>query len=197
MSRGRAPLADGPPLGAGRCGHAVGSPPCNLDPQPAPLFRDNGWKALGERMIRIVDLNSPRVRPMEAEAHERGATSRYLRTVATAIAITDSVAAFRPASAQTARHDRGYSAGVGIGPSAPYDFSVTLTASARYRRVLVRLRYAAAAELLGDFDDDVGLLVGVAVTPASWFALLSIGTGVGRMRAVGGCLFSAVRNCQW
>jgi len=50
----------------------------------------------------------------------------------------------------------------------------------------VRVRYAAAAEYLGDFDEDIGVLVGVVLTPVRSRGQLAVGAGVGHMRGFRG-----------
>ena len=93
-----------------------------------------------------------------------------------------------PAAAQAPRaHRTGFWASAAIGPTRPYAWAVVGIASLRYTRFLVRARYAITFENPGARVDDVGILVGVVVTPPSQRGQISIGAGVGRVRQVYNC----------
>lgn len=89
-----------------------------------------------------------------------------------------------PAVGQTPATDRaGLWVTAAIGPTAPYDLGIVASAALRYNRMVVRARYASTGEFSGDWFEDLGLLVGVVVTPTSARASqLAIGAGVGRAR---------------
>ena len=112
-----------------------------------------------------------------------------LLAVAIAFVTSGAVATPRSAAAQASQHDWGFWASAAIGPTTPYEFGVAATAAVRYTRVLLRVRYASAGELLGDFDEDVGVLVGIVLTPESSRSQLAVGAGVGRVRGFRGTLF--------
>lgn len=82
----------------------------------------------------------------------------------------------------------GFWVTAGIGPTTPYEFGVVATTTVRYRRLLVRARYASAAELLGDWDEDLGILIGMALTPESRRAQVAVSAGVGRVNGSRGCV---------
>ena len=73
-------------------------------------------------------------------------------------------------------------AGAAVGPTTPYDIGVVATGALRYNRMVVRVRYASAGEYAGDWFEDVGLLVGVVVTPLPARSQLAVSAGVGRTR---------------
>lgn len=78
-------------------------------------------------------------------------------------------------------------ASAAIGPTHPYEWAVVGSAAFRHNRLLVRARYAITFENPGARVDDVGVLVGVVVTPPSQRGQMSIGAGVGRVRQVYNC----------
>ena len=101
-----------------------------------------------------------------------------------------------PAAAvgQTARRPWGFWATAGLGPATPYEVSIAASAVVRHNRILVRVRYVSVGELLGDFGQDVGVLVGVVLTPVRSRGQLAVGAGVGRMSGIiGGGIFSPSR----
>ena len=102
------------------------------------------------------------------------------------VPLSGAVSTPRLAAAQASQHDWGFWASAAIGPTTPYEFGVTATAAVRYTRFLVRVRYASAVEFLGDFDEDVGVLVGIVLTPEPSRGQLAIGAGVGRVRGFRG-----------
>jgi hypothetical protein len=74
-----------------------------------------------------------------------------------------------------------------IGPTVPYEWAVVGGAGFRYSRVLVRARYVITFENPGARVDDIGMLVGVVVTPPTWRSQLSVGAGAGRVTQVYNC----------
>jgi hypothetical protein len=68
-----------------------------------------------------------------------------------------------------------------------HGFGLASTAAVRFRRAFVRVRYAHAEELLGDWAYDVGLLAGVAVA-RSPRVQVAAGAGIGRVGGQRGCL---------
>ncbi len=85
------------------------------------------------------------------------------------------------AAGQTAGRPWGFWAAAGLGPATPYEFSIAANAVVRYNRLLVRVRYASAEELFGNVDEDVGVLLGVVLTPVPSRGQLAVGAGVGRV----------------
>jgi len=102
------------------------------------------------------------------------------------VPLSGAVSTPRLAAAQASQHDWGFWASAAIGPATPYEFGVTATAAVRYTRFLVRVRYASAFNFLGNFDDDVGVLVGIVLTPEPSRGQLAVGAGVGRVRGFRG-----------
>jgi hypothetical protein len=95
----------------------------------------------------------------------------------------------RPALGQTRHlHPTGVWASAAIGPTVPSEFGITATAGFRSHRLVLRGRYAAAAEFLGDWDEDVGVLLGMAVSPESQRVQLPLSAGVGRVTGGRGCV---------
>jgi hypothetical protein len=78
-------------------------------------------------------------------------------------------------------------AAAAIGLTRPYDRAVLGSASLRYSRILLRVRYAITFENPGARVDDVGILVGVVVTPPTQRSQLSVGAGAARVRQVYNC----------
>ncbi len=74
-----------------------------------------------------------------------------------------------------------------FGPTLPYDWAVVGSAGVRYSRVLVRARYVITFENPGARVDDIGMLVGVVLTPATRRSQLSVGAGAGRVTQVYNC----------
>lgn len=91
------------------------------------------------------------------------------------------------AGAQVDRQDWGFWTSLAIGSSTPYPLGVAVTGTIRHGRLLTRFRYAAAAEFLGDWDEDMGGLVGIVLTPDSSRGQLSVGAGIGTARRIRGC----------
>jgi len=97
------------------------------------------------------------------------------------------------AAGQTAGRPWGFWATAGLGPATPYEVGIAASAVVRHNRILVRVRYASAGELLGNQDQDVGVLVGVVLTPVRSRGQLAVGAGVGRMSGSRGCVFCGSR----
>jgi hypothetical protein len=74
-----------------------------------------------------------------------------------------------------------------FGPTLPYDWAVVGSAGLRYSRVLVRARYVITFENPGARVDDVGVLVGLFLTPPTRRSQLSVGAGAGRVTQVYNC----------
>ncbi|MEX0690738.1 MAG: hypothetical protein WD934_09930 [Gemmatimonadales bacterium] len=75
-----------------------------------------------------------------------------------------------------------------LGAATPHGTGLYGTAAIRYRRVVVRARYATAFEFLGDFKEDWGGLVGLVLTRPSYRGLVVAAAGVGQVRGSRGCL---------
>ena len=92
------------------------------------------------------------------------------------------------AAAQEQRtHHTALWATAAFGPTLPYDWSVVGSAGLRYSRVFVRARYVITFENPGARVDEVGMLVGVVVTPPTQRGQLSVGAGAGRVTQVYNC----------
>ena len=64
-------------------------------------------------------------------------------------------------------HPTALWASASVGPTLPYEWAVVGSAGFRYTRVLICARYAITFENPGARIDDVGIVVGVIVTPSS------------------------------
>ncbi len=108
---------------------------------------------------------------------------RALTTIVAAIVVAPTGAV-----AQAPRtHRTGLWAAAAFGRTLPYDWAVVGSAGLRYSRVVVRARYVITFEAAGARVDDIGVLVGVVLTPATRRSQVSVGVGAGRVTQVYNC----------
>jgi len=82
----------------------------------------------------------------------------------------------------------GVWAQAGVGPAAPYEIGAVGSIAIRRFRWVVRARYATSAEYLGDYREDVGVLVGRVVGPTDGRGRWTFSAGVGRSSGSRGCI---------
>lgn len=111
------------------------------------------------------------------------------RGIAGLLLVAAALVAAAPAVGQMRhRHPVGFWASAAVGPTLPYEFGIIATAVVRYHRLVIRGRYASSAEFLGDWDEDVGVLLGMALSPEARRVQVTMGAGVGRVSGGRGCL---------
>ncbi len=109
------------------------------------------------------------------------------RRLVTTILATTPLGSIRAVAQEPRMHRTALWASAAIGPTLLYEWAVFGSAGFRHARVLVRARYAITFENPGARVDDVGILVGVVITPPSQRGHISVGAGAGRVRQVYNC----------